>query len=143
MTHVTNPPTEDCFGFYGTMRTASASLQAGLGPRGLAVLWSEAMRQVSRALREKEDLPDLLLIDGGAGHVGEAATVLKELGIDVPCLGLAKKKEELFFPHKKSPLRLPSNDPALRMLQYVRDEAHRFAHNYHSLLRKKKLTARK
>ncbi len=100
-------------------------------------------RRFSRALREGEDLPDLLLVDGGAGHVSEAAGVLEKLGLSVQCLGLAKKNEEIFLPDRKRPLRLPSNDPALRMLQCVRDEAHRFAHHYHSLLRKRKLSVRK
>jgi excinuclease ABC subunit C len=96
-------------------------------------------RRFTSAVKKEEDLPDLLLIDGGLGHVNEAATVLRELGIDIPCVGLAKKEEEIFLPGKKKPIRLAGNDSALRMLQCVRDEAHRFALRYHHLLRKKTL----
>lgn len=96
-------------------------------------------RRFTSAIKKEEDLPDLLLVDGGLGHVNEAAAVLRELGIDIPCVGLAKKKEDIFLPGRKKPLRLAGNDSALRMLQCVRDEAHRFAQRYHHLLRKKTL----
>lgn len=96
-------------------------------------------RRFSSAIKKGEKLPDLLLVDGGAGHVNEATTVLRELGAEVPCVGLAKKKEEVFLPGRKRPLRLASNDSALRMLQCVRDEAHRFARRYHHLMRNKLL----
>ncbi len=96
-------------------------------------------RRYSRAVREGEKLPDLLLVDGGAGHVAAARNVLTDLGIELPCAGLAKKNEEIFLPGRRRPLRLAPNDPALRMLQCVRDEAHRFARHYHHLLRRRTL----
>ena len=94
-------------------------------------------RRFSSTAKNGEKPPDLLLVDGGLGHVNEAAAVLRELGVDIPCVGLAKKKEEVFLPGRKRPLRLASNDSALRMLQCVRDEAHRFALHYHHLMRRK------
>lgn len=92
-------------------------------------------RRFSRA--SENGLPDLLLIDGGLGHVNEAASVLTELGVNVPCLGLAKKHEAIYRPGQKRPLRLKPGDPALRLLQCVRDEAHRFARRYHQHRREK------
>lgn len=100
-------------------------------------------RRFSRALREKEDLPDLFVVDGGAGHVNETAKVLRDLGIDIPCVGLAKKNEDIFLPNTRRPLKLASNDSALKMLQCVRDEAHRFARRYHHMMRSRPLTEQK
>jgi excinuclease ABC subunit C len=96
-------------------------------------------RRFSRGLRESEKLPDLLLVDGGQGHVTAACNTLAELGIELSCVGLAKRNEEIFLPRRRRPVRLPSNDSALRMLQCVRDEAHRFARHYHHLLRRRPL----
>ncbi len=85
--------------------------------------------------------PDLILIDGGKGHLAVAVEVLKDLDLDLPVLSLAKEQEEVFLPGHSEPLDLPQNSSALQLLRHVRDEAHRFAVGYHRLLHRK--TARK
>jgi len=85
-----------------------------------------------------DDLPDLVLVDGGKGQVSAAAEVLEALGFDrLPLYGLAKKEEQLFASGEKQPIVLPRGSAALRLLQRVRDEAHRFALAYHRQLREK------
>ena len=84
-------------------------------------------------------IPDLVIIDGGKGHLGAALQVFLELGIDdVPLSSLAKENEELFVPHSPEGIVLPRNSPALFLVQRVRDEAHRFAITFHRQRRSKK-----
>jgi len=86
-------------------------------------------------------LPDLVIIDGGAGQVSAAREVLDELGLhDLPMAGLAKEREEVFTPGRPDPIVLPANSQALYLLQRLRDEAHRFAITYHRQLRAKAAT---
>jgi len=83
-------------------------------------------------------MPDLVIIDGGKGQVAAAKEVLDELGLhDLPVVGLAKEREELFFPGDPVPVILPSTSQALFLVQRLRDEAHRFAITYHRDLRRK------
>jgi excinuclease ABC subunit C len=85
-------------------------------------------RRYTRLVKEKSPLPDLILIDGGKGQVNAAKEVLWELGLDeLPLVGLAEEFEEIHFPDERLPLRLNESSPALKVLQAVRDEAHRFA----------------
>jgi excinuclease ABC subunit C len=89
---------------------------------------------------EETSFPDILLIDGGKGQLNAAQDVFRLLGVEPPCLiSLAKRDEEVFRPGEAEPLRLGRHSAALRLLQYVRDEAHRFAQHYHHILRRKKL----
>jgi excinuclease ABC subunit C len=96
-------------------------------------------RRFSR-LRDDEDVfPDILLIDGGKGQLGRAVKAFEALQIKPPLvLSLAKKEELIYVNGRKTPLRLSRHAYALRLLQYVRDESHRFAQHYHHLLRRKK-----
>lgn len=106
-------------------------------------------RRFGAYLRERELPPDergrfsyppsLLLIDGGAGQVGRAVRVLDELGLDIPVAGLAKRMEEVYLPGRADTVRIPRDEPALYLLQRVRDEAHRFAVTYHRQLRGKRM----
>lgn len=96
-------------------------------------------RRYSRLLNENKDLPDLILIDGGKGQVNAAFSVLETLGLKIPVVGLAKREEEIFLPHTSDPVLLPRGSPALRVLQAVRDETHRFATGFNQLLRSKQL----
>ena len=87
-------------------------------------------------------MPDLLVIDGGKGHVTGAMEVLQELGIDVPVVGVAKEDhsstsqyEELWLPFAGEPLILPRGSQGLYLIQRIRDEAHRFAITYHRQVR--------
>ena len=89
---------------------------------------------------EEQVFPDILLIDGGKGQLNAALEVFRMMGKEPPCLiSLAKQQEEIYRPGEAEPLRLSRHSAALRLLQYVRDEAHRFAQHYHHLLRRKKL----
>jgi excinuclease ABC subunit C len=83
-------------------------------------------------------LPDLVVIDGGKGQLSAAKEVLDELGYwDLPVVGLAKEREEIFLPDRDEPVVLPVTSPALYLMQRLRDEAHRFAITYHRSLRAK------
>jgi excinuclease ABC subunit C len=84
-------------------------------------------------------MPDLVIIDGGKGQVSAAKEVLDELGLhDLPLVGLAKEREELFFPDRPDPVVLPQTSQALYLVQRLRDEAHRFAITYHRNLRNRR-----
>jgi len=90
-----------------------------------------------------ENVPDLILIDGGKGHLSAVQTVFMEMGIStdkVPLASLAKQEEEVFVPHSQEPMILPRNSQGLFLVQRVRDEAHRFAITYHQKLRSKRQT---
>jgi excinuclease ABC subunit C len=106
-------------------------------------------RRFARALEGEEGsaeelrwrLPDLVVIDGGLGQANVARAVLDELGLhDMPVVGLAKEREELWLPAATTPLVLPPTSQALYLMQRVRDEAHRFAITYHRQLRAKAQT---
>jgi len=97
-------------------------------------------RRFRRLAQEDEVFPDVLLIDGGKGQLNAARDAFRQLGIEPPCLiSLAKKQEEIFRPGEAASIRLSRHSAALRLLQYVRDEAHRFAQHYHHMLRRKRL----
>jgi excinuclease ABC subunit C len=83
--------------------------------------------------------PSLVLVDGGAGQVSRAVMVLSELDLDIPVAGLAKRMEEVYLPGRSDPLRIPRGEDALYLLQRIRDEAHRFANQYHAKLRGKRM----
>lgn len=86
-------------------------------------------------------LPDLIIVDGGKGQLSSACEELQQLGLyNVPIIGLAKEFEEIYRPRRPLPLRLPADSGALKLLQRIRDEAHRFANGYHSLLLKKRIS---
>ena len=95
-------------------------------------------RRFKRLHDEQEAFPDLLMIDGGKGQLNAALAAFRDCDITPPVMvSLAKKEEEIFQPGEKDPIRLGRESFALRLLQYVRDEAHRFAQHYHHLLRNK------
>jgi len=85
-------------------------------------------------------LPGLIIVDGGKGQLSAACRELQRLGLhDLPVIGLAKEREEIYRPGRALPLQLPLDSSALRLLQRIRDEAHRFANAYHQLLMKKRV----
>ena len=85
-------------------------------------------------------LPDLVIVDGGKGQLGMAVRELNRLGLhELPVIGLAKQREEVFRPGESEPLVIPHDKGALRLLQRIRDEAHRFANGYHQLLMKRRV----
>lgn len=97
-------------------------------------------RRFTRLDRDDAVFPDILLIDGGKGQLNAALEAFQVLGREPPCLiSLAKREEEIYRADADAPLQLSRHAAALRLLQYVRDEAHRFAQHYHHILRRKKL----
>ncbi len=105
----------------------------------------EAIREVvarryTRRVLEGAALPDLILIDGGRGQLNAARGILKGLELErIPAAGLAKEREEIFLPGRSGPVLLPEGSAALRLLQAVRDESHRFATTFHKRLRDRKV----
>ncbi|MDD3694721.1 MAG: excinuclease ABC subunit UvrC [Lentisphaeria bacterium] len=98
-------------------------------------------RRYSRVLRENLKLPDLVVLDGGAGQLGAALQVFSELNMPpTPLIGLAEKQEQIYLPGINQPLSLSLQNPGLKLLQALRDEAHRFANAYHRELRNKKIS---
>ena len=86
-------------------------------------------------------VPDLIIVDGGRGQLSSACRELVRLGLrGQPAIGLAKEREEIYFPEDPHPLRLPHNSGALQLLQRIRDEAHRVANGYHQLLMKRRIS---
>jgi len=119
-----------------------ASLQEVLQRRFKRLVDAATETTDQSALPGKEDswrrMPDLIIIDGGKGQLSAAHTVLKELGIEgVNLISLAKQAEEVFVPNQPASLRLPQSSEALKLLQRIRDEAHRFGIAYHRKLRSK------
>ena len=121
------------------------------GPDDFASMYEVLSRRYTRAM-EEDDLPDLIMVDGGKGQLNIAQAVLWELGIESPDLiSIAKSRlkpaqgkddkqrteERFFLPGRKNPVTFPPNSPALFLLQRVRDEAHRFAITYHKARRAK------
>jgi excinuclease ABC subunit C len=98
-------------------------------------------RRYTRLRDEGRGMPDLILIDGGKGQLGIVCRELAKLGLDhLPTIGLAKEFEEIFKPGESKPLRLGLDSGALKLLQRVRDESHRFANTYNAELRLKKIS---
>jgi len=105
-----------------------------------AMLSEVVSRRYKRLLEEKKSLPQLILVDGGKGQVNSCFKVLKQLNLtNISLIGLAKEFEEVYTPYSSFPLDIFQNSEALKLLQQVRDEAHRFAHSYHRKRRQKKL----
>lgn len=92
-----------------------------------AAMREAVARRYTRLINEEAELPDLVLVDGGAGQVSAAKEILDDLGLDVDLAGLAKRNEEVWLPGKSEPVVLAKDSPALRVLVAVRDETHRFA----------------
>ena len=94
---------------------------------------------VYRRYKDAEDLPSLVIIDGGKGQLSSALEVIRGLGLaEIPVIGLAKREEEIFREGEHTPIVLDKTSPALHLIQRIRDEAHRFAITYHRKLRGKR-----
>ena len=100
----------------------------------------EAQRRLAREGRAKIVLPDLVIVDGGKGQLSMAVRELRALGLhELPVVGLAKQHEEVFLPDRADPIRIPHDRGALKLLQRIRDEAHRFANGYNALLYRRRM----
>lgn len=104
-----------------------------------AMLREVVSRRYERVRRDNLKLPDLVLIDGGKAHLLAAYGEIKNIGLDLPIVSIAKEKENIYVLGRAIPIRLKSDTPALNLIRRVRDEAHRFAVAYHHVLRRKKV----
>lgn len=121
---------------YSRILNESKALYAKPAEKG-AYAW---LKELGAEGRAPIKVPDLVVVDGGKGQLSTAMEVLGEVGLaDMPVIGLAKRDEEIYFPHSSAPLRLSRDSGALRLLQRLRDEAHRFANNYNELLVRKRV----
>jgi excinuclease ABC subunit C len=111
-----------------------------IGSNDPAMIAEVVRRRVEGLLKKREPLPDLLLVDGGITQLRAARAVLASLDItSLPAAGLAKRYEELYWDDDGPPLRLPTDSNGIKVLQRLRDEAHRFAITYHRQLRSKRI----
>ncbi|RCK74049.1 MAG: Excinuclease ABC subunit C [Ignavibacteriae bacterium] len=116
------------------------------GPDDYASIREVVYRRYSRLLEEDKQLPDLIIVDGGKGQLSSAVSILKNLQEvanakdinKIPIIGLAKRLEEIYTPNSNEPIVLPRTSSSLKLLQRIRDEAHRFAIEYHRKLRNKR-----
>lgn len=100
----------------------------------------DIQRRLAKEGRAKIVLPDLVIVDGGKGQLSSAVRELRQLGLhDLPVIGLAKQREEVFVPGKSDPILIPHERGALKLLQRIRDEAHRFANGYNELLLRRRM----
>ena len=119
-------------------RTEASSREPEVEPKASATRFLDSARNDGSFVAVR--LPDLIIVDGGKGQLSAACRELQRLELhDLPIIGLAKGHEEIYRPGRALPLRLPMDSPALRLLQRIRDEAHRFANAYHQLLMKKRI----
>lgn len=99
-----------------------------------AMIYEIVSRSYS-SISGKDQLPDLIVVDGGRGQLRSALDAINKLGLDIPCISLAKEKEEIYTHLLKQPIRLPNTSGALMLLRHIRDEAHRFGLQYNIKLR--------
>jgi excinuclease ABC subunit C len=113
------------------------NIKTVIGPDDFSSMTEIIHRRYERLLTENKDLPDLIVVDGGKGQLGAACISLKNLGIygKIPIIGIAKRLEEIYFPEDSIPVYLSKKSSALKLLQFIRDEAHRFAINHHRNIR--------
>ncbi|HHL51929.1 MAG TPA: excinuclease ABC subunit C, partial [Flammeovirgaceae bacterium] len=114
------------------------------GPDDFASMQEIVTRRYRRLLAEEGDLPDLIVIDGGKGQLNAAVKALKELDIygQIPLIGIAKKLEEIYLPDDPLPLHISKKSSSLKLLQRIRDEAHRFAITFHRQKRSSTITTK-
>ena len=115
------------------------------GPNDFASMYEALTRRYSRLIEQKHSLPHLIVIDGGKGQLSSSVKALKDLGIygKVAIIGIAKRLEEIFYPEDNLPLYLDKKSETLRVIQHMRDEAHRFGITHHRNQRSKGTIASK
>jgi excinuclease ABC subunit C len=109
------------------------AIKTVIGPNDFASMYEVVTRRYTRVLTEGIDMPDLIVIDGGKGQLSAACDALKALDLygKVPIIGIAKRLEEIYFPEDNLPLYIDKKSESLKLIQRIRDEAHRFAITYH------------
>ncbi len=123
-------------------------IQTVTGPDDYASMREVVQRRYSRLIEERQKLPDLIMVDGGKGQLSSAVEIINKIEIrkpntnasfqNIPVIGLAKRLEEIYFPNLSEPQSIPKTSSSLKLLQRIRDEAHRFAVAYHRKLRTKR-----
>ena len=109
------------------------------GPDDFASMQEVIRRRYTRVLKNEQPLPDLIMVDGGKGQLSSAVAILNDLGLkQIPIIGLAKRLEEVFFPRKSEAESIAKTSSGLKLLQQIRDEAHRFAITFHRKRRNKR-----
>ena len=110
------------------------------GPDDFASMYEVVHRRYNRLEHEDTPMPHLVVIDGGKGQLSAACNALKDLKLygAIPIIGIAKRLEEIYFPHDQYPIFIDKKSPSLRLLQQLRDEAHRFAITFHRNQRSRK-----
>jgi excinuclease ABC subunit C len=110
------------------------------GPDDFASMSEVIERHYRRVMEENRPMPDLIMVDGGKGQLNSAIKTLKKIGLtNYNIIGLAKRLEEIFLPDKKDSLIIPKTSSSLKLLQQIRDEAHRFAITFHREKREKRI----
>jgi len=113
--------------------------QSLLAPDDFRSMAEAVERRYRRVKSEGGALPDLVVVDGGRGQLQAALSALDRVGVELPVVGLAKRQEEIWAPDRTDPIRLSTKDPALKLVQRLRDEAHRFAITRHRGRRSKRM----
>ncbi len=115
------------------------NVQTVVGPNDFATMREVIHRRYKRVLEEKQPLPNLIIVDGGKGQLSSAIESLRELGLygKIPILGIAKRLEELYYPEDELPLYIDKKSETLKIIQQLRDEAHRFGITHHRNRRSK------
>lgn len=121
------------------------NIKTVVGANDFASMKEIVSRRYTRLLNENHPLPDLILVDGGKGQLSSAVDALKELNLygKIPIAGIAKRLEEIYYPEDPIPLLISKKSQALKLIQYIRDEAHRFAITFHRKKRGKQLISSK
>jgi len=110
------------------------------GADDFASMQEVVQRRYTRILEEGTPMPDLIMVDGGKGQLSSAREILRKLGLErQPIIGLAKRLEEVYVPAQSDPLSIPKTSAGLKLLQQIRNEAHRFAITFHRTLRSKRI----
>jgi len=120
-------------------RLFGIAAQSLLAPDDFKSMAEAVERRYRRQHAEEGEMPDLVVVDGGRGQLQAALTALDRIGVELPVVGLAKREEEIWIPDRPEPVRLARNDPALKLIQRLRDEAHRFAIKRHRGRRGKRM----
>ena len=109
------------------------------GRDDFAMIGEIIKRRYYRLLEDRSELPDLIVIDGGKGQLSAAINSLESLGAKIPCISLAKENEEIYLPKRKNPIIVSKTKSSLKILQYARDETHRFGVAYNRTIRKNQI----
>ncbi len=118
------------------------NIKTVIGPNDFDSMKEVVKRRYARLLKEKQNLPQLIIIDGGKGQLSATVEILEELGLygKIAVIGIAKRLEEIYYPGDSLPLYIDKSSETLKIIQQLRDEAHRFGITHHRNKRSKEMT---